>query len=904
MDHNYPYNNANWNGGFTYQSNGNYSQPGYAVNPYPQEPSNPNSQPYHPSSYPQSVQQNYPQYYNNQAQHYQFQFQQPSHHFYQSPPQPQPILPPVLPQSDKEVIVPRNPLHSAPPKQQFQQPQQPQQPQQSQQLRASYQAQYQAQGEVPSSPYQWTPQQKQQQQQQQQQYHHVSQSPQDHMRQAEQPRRVIEVPKPTILQDKLVNRSSHQTSTSATATPQRSPQQSRNGAFQSVEVKVKSPQIASRQPPPVPAMEFDEPEPDYPTLLCVLADDYLDEARKQPALTERYYTLISKALGCLESVLANFKLPPLQEAQISLRYSRILYDETENHDEAETALTKSIELCERHKFVDLKYEMQLLLSKVLYESKPKAALRDIQRMIEDIEAYRHTVWLYIFRFQHAIFSLASSAPGEFHSAIVQLEKIAGLAKQNSDAGVLAFAATLEALLHLSSPSHEAVTATQNALAKARAMQLNADVESNPQMTILLEFIDLACSVRESNIAQSNAKRKGMVEVLDQIAKDGNWRADGSIYIPLSKQTVAGIDLQAHKHVIERNGKYYIVFSWLGMEEVEALAYLFSADSSAYKNGIDGGKAEIFTTEGLSGVRALAKPSLTAGYRQSERVHAFQKLLEAEFLLLLSFLQCSKGQYNAANKSLGEVSTISEAIGDAFPLNMRYAMLYLKGVILQGTGDLVAALQVYQSPLFNLTPQQSSSSAVSSVSNRKTSSWFPDSDVTRNFSILAAMNQAFIIQAPNHPQHNRLSSMIKSLDGAVQTCGNKYIQAHFSLLVAVLSGTTLTVKQYLKSAMEAGKAIGSAQTTALALIYMQEKLFKGVVDEQALKCAKAASQQTRRWGSPMWMHVTAGLEAQALDINGYENEARRRKQEGEAGWETLPEAIKSASAVGSGMAVGS
>ncbi|EXJ63096.1 hypothetical protein A1O7_03541 [Cladophialophora yegresii CBS 114405] len=900
MDHNYCYNNANWNGNFTYQSNGNYSQPGFAVNPYSQEAPNSNAQPYHQSSYSQPVQQNYPQYYSNQAQQYQFQFQQPSHHFYHSHPPTQPILPPVLPQSEIEVIVPRHPIHSAPPKQQ---------PQQPQQLRSSFQAQFQPPAAVESS-YHWTPQPKQQQpqppqqqQQQQQQYRHVSQSPQDRMRQAEPPRMVIEVPKPTMPQKKFANGSSHRTSTSTAVTPQRSTQQSHNGALQSVEVKVKSPPTASKPPPPrAMATEFEEQEPDYPTLLCVLADDYFDEARKLPALTERYYTLISKALGCLESALANFKLPPLQEAQISLRYSRILYDETENYDEAETTLTKSIELCERHKFLDLKYEMQLLLSKVLYESKPKAALRDIQRMIEDIEAYRHTVWLYIFRFQHAMFSLASSAPGEFHSAIVQLERISVLAKQNSDAGVLAFAATLEALLHLSSSSHEAVTATQTALAKARAMQLNPDVESNPKMTILLEFIDLACSVRESNIAQSNAKRKVMVEVLDQIAKDNSWRDDGSIYIPMSKQTVGGIQLQAHKHVVERDGKYYLVFSWLGMEEVEALAYLFSADSSAYKNGIDGGKAEIFATEGLSGVRALAKPSLTAGYRHSERVHAFQKLLEAEFLLLLSFLQCSKGQYDEANRGLGKVSTISEAVGDAFPLNMRYAVLYLRGVILQGTGDLVTALQVYQSPLFNLTPQQSASSAVSSASNRKTSSCFPDSDVTRNFSILAAMNSAFIIQASNHPQHNRLSSLIKSLDGAVQTCANKYIQAHFSLLVAVLSGTTLTVKQYLKSAMEAGKAIGSAQTTALALIYMQEKLFKGVVDEQALKCAKAASQQTRRWGSPMWMHVTAGLEARALDINGYEDEAKRRKQEGEAGWEILPEAIKSASAISSGMAV--
>ena len=682
------------------------------------------------------------------------------------------------------------------------------------------------------------------------------------------------------------------TSTTKTVTPQRAPQQNQNRVLQDVKVNVKTPQTTSKAPPPRDSpMEPDEPEPDYPSLLCILADDYLDEAHRQPAMTERYYNLISKALGCLQSILMNFKLEPLREAQISLRYAQILYDETENHDDAETTLTKSIELCERHKFIDMKYETQLLLSKVLYESRPKAALRDIQRMIEDIEVYKHTVWLYVFRYQHAMYSLASSAPGDVHSATVQLEKITVLAKQNSDVAVLAFAATLEALLHLSSSSHDAVTATQTALAKARAMQLNPHVESNPQMTVLLEFIDLTCSVREANIAQIEAKRKIMQDVHHTSINSDNWKSDGSIYIPISKRTVAGIQPQANKHVVEKNGGYYLVFSWLSQDEVEALGFLFAATSSAYKNGSDGGKAEKFAEECLKQVREWSKPTLKKGYRQSQKVSLFQKLLELELVLVFSFMHCSKGQWQTANEYLGEASTLSEKLGDAFPVNMRYALLYLRGVILQGTGNLKTALQVYQSPLFAFEPQQSSANSASKASNQIISSYFADSDISRNFSILAAMNSAFIIQTPGHPQQHRLSSLIESLGPGVQNCGNKYIQAQYSLLVSVLSGTTITVKQYLKSAMEAGKIIGSAQTTSLALIYMQEKLFKGVVGEQALKCARAASAQTKRWGESMWMHVAAGLEAQALDINGIEDDGRRKKIEAEALWEKLPEGVK-------------
>jgi hypothetical protein len=422
--------------------------------------------------------------------------------------------------------------------------------------------------------------------------------------------------------------------------------------------------------------------------------------------------------------------------------------------------------------------------------------------------------------------------------------------------------------------------------------LNPHVEANPQLTILMEFIDLACSVREANLAQMEVKRKIMQDVFHKTTSSDNWKSDGSIYIPVSKRTMAGIQVQANKHVVEKSGGHCIVFSWLSNSEVEALGFLFCADSSAFKNG-DGGKAQKFVNEGLQLVRAWSKPTLSNGSRQSQKASLFSKLLEAEYLLLLGFIRCFKGLWQAANDTLAEVSVFSEGLGDLFPVNMRCALLYLRGVILQGTGNLTGALQIYQSPLFDLTPQQSPSPNISSASNQIINSYFADSDVTRNFSILAAMNSAFIIQPPTHPHHNRLSSLIKTLDPAVQSCGNKYIQAHFSLLVSVLSGTTLTVKQYLKSAMEAGKAIGSAQTTALSLIYMQEALFKGVVEEQALKCAKAASAQTKRWGEPMWMHVAAGLEAQSLEINGFEDDAARRKSEAGAMWETLPEKIKQA-----------
>ncbi|KIW26879.1 uncharacterized protein PV07_06673 [Cladophialophora immunda] len=919
MDPNFPYNNnnasssSNFNNlsqGYFYNSNNNYHpQAQYQTNPAPQYPPqpqrHPQAQPYYQPSYPQPLPQNDPQYYHHQAYNQSYQpplqqFQQP---LYQQPAQlqpqhlvesdpatvvtsshPYPVQPhsvqplqgqqssqPVSPAV--EVVVASHPLHSSPPDGLHTQ----QNPRASNQPQSQGRKAYPAHKNIPN--HNRRPQ-------------HAPQPPQKHLGQQSQSPGVNSIQHSPGATSSHPKKLARQIASASTPNTQNMPRQNQSRVLQAVVINTTPKKPAAKAPDhrhsPV---ESEGPEPDYPSLLCVLADDYLEAARKLPALTEEYYTLIATALGCLESVLANFKLPPLREAKVSLRYAQILYAETENYDEAETTLTKAIELCARHKFIDLKYEMQLLLSRVLYESKPKAALRDIQRMIEDIEAYRHTVWVYIFRFQHAMFSLASSVPGEVHGAVVQLEKITNLARQNSDSSILAFAATLEALLHLSSSSNDAVTSSQTALAKARALQLSPDVEGNSQLIMLMEFIDLACSVREADITQINTKRKMMQQSLFQTVEDPNWRDDGVMYIPVATKAVAGMQLHGNGYVIERNGKYHIPFSWLGKEETEALGFLFSAESSAYKNGSDGGKAEKFAENALSCIHALSMPSLKGGYRESKRNLTSRRLAEAQSLLLLVYLQCSKGLWQEADKSLEKAHAISQEMGNAFPVNMKYCLLYLRGVMLQGTGDLTAALQVYQSPLFNLDSQHNSDSTEPGPSNEISNSYHAESDITRNFSLLAAMNSAFIIYNPANPQDQALLSLIRTLMTAVQSCGNRYVKAHFAFLETIVSTNMLAGKQYLKNSMDESRAIGSAQITALALIYMQDRIYKGVLHEQAMKCAKACSCQTRRWGQPMWMHVAAVLEAQALEIQGFSEQAQKKKDEAEASWQRLPDGVR-------------
>lgn len=114
-----------------------------------------------------------------------------------------------------------------------------------------------------------------------------------------------------------------------------------------------------------------------------------------------YQKLITTGLACLEAAFQSNRLSPRQEARARLRYASILCDETENLQEAETALSKGITICEKvgdsrtyfvcvilltpskHRYADLKYCMQYLLLKVLFQRNQKAAFIAIDKNISD-----------------------------------------------------------------------------------------------------------------------------------------------------------------------------------------------------------------------------------------------------------------------------------------------------------------------------------------------------------------------------------------------------------------------------------------------------------------------------------------------------------------------------------------
>lgn len=609
---------------------------------------------------------------------------------------------------------------------------------------------------------------------------------------------------------------------------------------------------------------------DYCLLLLTLADEYLEASSSLVHDSPEYYKLVATSLGCLESVLNNFRLQPLKEAHLSLRYAQVLYEDTDNNDEIEKVLTKSIELCERNRFIDLKYTMQALLAQALYRSKPKAAVKDLQSMIEDAEAYRHVAWEYNFRFLSASLSLSSSPSShDFHNVTSQLEKICTVANHNGDYAIYAFASIMQALVALQASSPDAVILAQRSLANARQLQLNPDVAEQAQMQILMEFIDLDCSLQEANLQQIEQKMKSMQQVLYERMGDSSWHDDGTVYLPVSKRSLHGAALQEGGTIIERNGKPYLPFRWLPKTVVEAIGYLLSATSVSHKNASDGGKAEKYLVEGLKLLRSQTSAQPT---RQSFP----QRSLECCFLLDRAFLLCGKGDWTPVRSIIDEVFALSKGLADALPTDIICTAKYLEGAMYQATGDLNTALRIFQSTTFALRQDNLEPSSARKAGRPSSSKGQQDTSV-RRLSLLAAMNTILIIRSPSHPQHDLLQPLLASIEPLITSSPHKSIQASYSLILSTLaesSTTILKTKQHLGNALSTAQASGNAQVTALTLILMSDKFFKGVVGDQAMKCAKAASHQARRSGDPLWLSVAQGMEAECLDIMGKTEEARK------------------------------
>lgn len=347
---------------------------------------------------------------------------------------------------------------------------------------------------------------------------------------------------------------------------------------------------------------------DYQVLLLALAEEYIAAAHGMSATLARtqqrddidkYYDLISTGLGCIDAVLKNWKLDdPRMEARLRLRYAGLLHEDTDNDFEAEDALSRGITICERHRFLDLKYSMHHLLARLHAKSRPKAALKAIDKLLPELEGYQQTSWVYAFRFLRISLSLQSPSSPELQAALQNLRSISALAESHRHVAVIVASASLEAMVHLRANTSESVELAQRALATARTHQLDPQMEQLPQLLAFIDCLDLACALVNHNPDQAMAKMQAMQRAMDAAGQNSNWREDGTLGLPVGQ--IATPELQLDCGGIFRtssNGHRTLVFRWLKRSQLYALGYTLSGISSLPKAALDS-KTDKYLLEGM------------------------------------------------------------------------------------------------------------------------------------------------------------------------------------------------------------------------------------------------------------------------------------------------------------------
>ncbi|KAI4763290.1 hypothetical protein E4T52_04674 [Aureobasidium sp. EXF-3400] len=633
--------------------------------------------------------------------------------------------------------------------------------------------------------------------------------------------------------------------------------------------------VPSRTPVALPR----ESAIDLQPVLLGLADQYISKAHgmspylarnPQEADIDQYYRLISAGLGCMESVLKNWKFPdPKVEARLQLRYANLLLEETENDGELQDLLTRGIALCERNRFNDLKYSMKHVQARSLFRTHPRSALKMVDQLIQLTETYAHYSWMYVFRFLHLSFSLQLPRP-DLSAALQQLRRTSQQAEKQRQYPILATCSAIEALVHLRSSQADSADNFQRSLAAARTHQLNREVTDISQIATLLDCLDLCSDLINGKPDQLPEKMNIM-----QRALDGGKRKtspDGSFSVPTAETASDDISLDTGG-IMERtaDGKRAIVFQWLRRSELFALGYILSGLASSSKNALDH-KSEKYVVEGDKLTTNDYNPENERKVQslRSSSAHLDRRMFYHRVCLqLLASLKCERADWQGAKEVL-ERLTEGLDTGDVDVQDfVQVSALYLTGTVKQATGDLEGALECYKSPALTLQPTQKPT-------------------INQDLRILATLNMILILR----PRRESREHVDYLMDLVEPLCENHPNVSYKSALYIVRASSTsalpiLKMKHYLSSSANIAKKQGNALLLCVAINLMTSNFFVSIMGEKAELSAGSGKRLADRTQVPLWQGVANQLLANTLNFSGKGAESNEASVEAQKWTQKVP-----------------
>ncbi|KAK3696308.1 hypothetical protein LTR37_018044 [Vermiconidia calcicola] len=644
-------------------------------------------------------------------------------------------------------------------------------------------------------------------------------------------------------------------------------------------------ELNSSQFPPTP-----QPNVDYQAVLLALSDEYVTAAYSLSTSIatgnatdkegEEYYSLISTAMGCLESVLANFRhSDPRKEARIRLRLASLLVEETENDEQAEEVLSKGITLCDRSRLSDLKYAMQHLLIRSLFKRTPKASLKAADRMAQECEALRLGHWVYAFHFLQVSLSLERGDRADHAAILKHLAALNALSEEQRDIAVQLVAATLEAIVHLRSGSLDAVDLTQRAMAIAHTHQLGPEMQKMPQIRALLDCLDVTCSLAQFDPDQAGRKMQHMQQNMDTGTRDRGWSKDGSFAVELGdcvneelEQDTCGI---LHR---SKDGQALLPIQWINNGQVYGLGFLLSGIATMCKNNSES-KAEQFLDGGwkMARVAPVAIPqSLAAVVGQLER----QERLGVAMRLYMTLSDCARFEFEAAQQKVEALKKEFATAGAETDESNARMLMYLEGLCKQGLGELQAALDLYNSPNLTFEPDSKAS------------------NFEKDIRALATLNSIFILRTLGTSEFAKAEHLLARVANYTLVHPNKAIGAILNIIRATAphtqtaNPTMIKTKQHIQSAVQAARDASNNQLVYIVMNIMTDMFFRNtIVGNQAESSANAGRTLARKGRNGLWTCVADGMFGDIMERCGKVAAAEEARAEGEELFPGLVEPLR-------------
>ncbi|KKA27061.1 hypothetical protein TD95_002460 [Thielaviopsis punctulata] len=576
-----------------------------------------------------------------------------------------------------------------------------------------------------------------------------------------------------------------------------------------------------------------------------------------------YQKLIATSLTCMEATLQSGRLLPKQEARMRIRYAQILYEDTENLMEAEMTLSKGLTLCDRHRMLDLKYVMQYLLLKILFQRNSKAAMVATDKDISDATATRHHQWIYAFRLLKASFYMHMGTPADV-AAIDNLRQLGSIAQNKGDFTLCAFASLLEALALLKATKQENLDRIQECLATATKHQISQQHQLL-QIDVLVLMVDLACSMHQKQTEVVTSKLKALQDRMDEMQSSGDWNGAASVlFIPIKRQgSLAHISEDTASIVSPGQAEGdvdYLAFSFVTRVELMVLIMTFSGIAVSLQPTTAPPKSLEFWKEAMEtldrwesdgAVDTQPAPTMQEALRRAN----WRSHIRCYLLIVSGLFAATHSRWSPVQESIDRLQTVLDTKGDS---TVDILALYLRGIYLQGTGDLDEALKVFNDPRFEI-------STIGGTRSTKL-----------DIAILAALNKIWIMQHPQISRSGEVSALLSILEPICMNHPDLEIQTVYNLAVATIitepPQSLSQIKTSMHASLSGSKLTHNKHCLAIALNVMRSKLFEHVMGEQALKSAKAAAAQAKRAGNLLWMSVAEGMLAQSHEVMGQMKEA--------------------------------